>query len=581
MTTNYSTRASKQPRPKSRQVDPCAPRACPACGGLECLCRPRFFAGQLLTEEDLNRLDHYIVGKNRLHNRYLHGAGVVCGLEVRCHPCRDRVGVTAGYAISPCGDDIVVCDDVVAPVCELIAACEERERKELDCEPYSYRRATEEAARERRLKQGQLEEYILTIRYEERPSRGVTPLRGGASTGGCACGGKSGAGGCGCGSSRGSCGCGGNGKHTAHSHTTQTATRASQHCEPSVVCEGYRFEVCRAPQADRSSLATFWFELIALLSRGTPSQEQLHSIHVQLRRYAEQGNQLAACLANLFGSLPLEPASNNPLDYHTWCVRAGVALRDYLAAEPSGACNTVLADALDCRPPGDLDNSPAYIDTVREHVYQHVLRIAVIHCFCSALMPACSGDVDDARLPLAKIVVGADQSGNCVVERVCNLDVRDYVLTAPLVRHYLRLTGIDDVIRSGVERICCTPPRRTFQSIDREPIVTPAPAQPAPIRSTVEPAAHVAEGSRPPTSVLESLLTALAGSMRLEDVLTVDLRDALGRALTGGRLAGITRETELEQLRRTVDEQRAGLDALRRRLDELAGGTSDEEGHHE
>ena len=48
---------------------------CPACGSLECLCRPRFFAGQLLTEEDLNRLDHYIVEKNKLHNRYLHVQG--------------------------------------------------------------------------------------------------------------------------------------------------------------------------------------------------------------------------------------------------------------------------------------------------------------------------------------------------------------------------------------------------------------------------------------------------------------------------------------------------------------------------
>ena len=64
--------------------------SCPACGGLQCLCRPRFFAGQLLTEEDLNRLDHYIVEKNKLHNRYLHGWGVVCGLEVVCHPCQDR-----------------------------------------------------------------------------------------------------------------------------------------------------------------------------------------------------------------------------------------------------------------------------------------------------------------------------------------------------------------------------------------------------------------------------------------------------------------------------------------------------------
>ncbi len=39
---------------------------CPECGGLECLCRPRFFAGQLLTEQDLNRLESYIVEKNKL-----------------------------------------------------------------------------------------------------------------------------------------------------------------------------------------------------------------------------------------------------------------------------------------------------------------------------------------------------------------------------------------------------------------------------------------------------------------------------------------------------------------------------------
>jgi len=61
------------------------------CDGLECLCRPRFFAGQLLTDEDLRRLDHYVVAKNRLHNRYLHGTGVVCGLEVVCSACDDTV----------------------------------------------------------------------------------------------------------------------------------------------------------------------------------------------------------------------------------------------------------------------------------------------------------------------------------------------------------------------------------------------------------------------------------------------------------------------------------------------------------
>src|SRR5690242_15562766 len=157
---------------------------CPACGGLECLCRPRFFAGQLLTEEDLNRLDHYIVEKNKLHNRYLHGWGVVCGLEVFCHPCAGQVSVTSGYALSPCGEDIVVCQNDTVDVCALIDRCREQERPHLDCE--SPRPAgTAEC-------QDVPEHWVLAIRFAERPARGVTALRGGGTPpccSRCACGG--------------------------------------------------------------------------------------------------------------------------------------------------------------------------------------------------------------------------------------------------------------------------------------------------------------------------------------------------------------------------------------------------------
>jgi len=106
----------------------CAPAVCPECGGLECLCRPRFFAGQLLTDEDLNLLDHYIVEKGKLHNRYLQGWGVVCGLEVVCNPC-NAVTVRAGYALGPCGEDIVVCADQTVDVCALIKKCRDTERR--------------------------------------------------------------------------------------------------------------------------------------------------------------------------------------------------------------------------------------------------------------------------------------------------------------------------------------------------------------------------------------------------------------------------------------------------------------------
>src|SRR5882762_441090 len=94
----------------SSSVAPCG------CGGADCaacqgqgIARPRFFAGQLLTEDDLQLLTEYVGQKDRLHNRHLFGAGVVCGLEVTCHPCGEgRVIVHPGYALDCCGNDLTL-----------------------------------------------------------------------------------------------------------------------------------------------------------------------------------------------------------------------------------------------------------------------------------------------------------------------------------------------------------------------------------------------------------------------------------------------------------------------------------------
>ena len=214
---------------------------CPACGGLECLCRPRFFAGQLLSEEDLNRLDHYIVEKNKLHNRYLHGWGVVCGLEVFCHPCEGQVTVTSGYALSPCGDDIVLCADDVVNVCDLIQRCRERER--LDCEPPRPAGTAECKDVE--------EQWVLSVCFTEKPTRGVTALRGSSEPpccSRCSCGGSSGCG-CGCqesGMSR---------KQPAPSarsaRSLSTDARSGRDlCEPTVTCESHYFSLYKASAAD-------------------------------------------------------------------------------------------------------------------------------------------------------------------------------------------------------------------------------------------------------------------------------------------------------------------------------------------
>lgn len=83
------------------------------CGGeaavTSAFVRPRFFAGQLLTEDDLGLLVDYMTAKSRLHNRSLFGPGVVCGLGVTCAPCGGgTVEVHPGHALDCAGNDIVV-----------------------------------------------------------------------------------------------------------------------------------------------------------------------------------------------------------------------------------------------------------------------------------------------------------------------------------------------------------------------------------------------------------------------------------------------------------------------------------------
>ena len=82
------------------------------CCELECLVQPRFFCGQLLTDQDLNALLEWVKGKTAL-TRYRDGWGAVCGLDVSCisGPGNEGfVSVSAGYAIDCCGNDIIVCE---------------------------------------------------------------------------------------------------------------------------------------------------------------------------------------------------------------------------------------------------------------------------------------------------------------------------------------------------------------------------------------------------------------------------------------------------------------------------------------
>ncbi len=73
------------------------------------LTRNRYFAGHLLSAEDLENEQSYFIEKHRQHNRFLHGMGVVCGLEVKTAPERSgSVAVSPGLAIDGTGREVLV-----------------------------------------------------------------------------------------------------------------------------------------------------------------------------------------------------------------------------------------------------------------------------------------------------------------------------------------------------------------------------------------------------------------------------------------------------------------------------------------
>ena len=80
--------------------------------------RNNYFSGRLLTAEDLNVEQEYHRERRRLHGRFVHGCGVVGGLEVSVEGTGSgsMVHVGPGVAIDCRGDEIVVCERIAHPI---------------------------------------------------------------------------------------------------------------------------------------------------------------------------------------------------------------------------------------------------------------------------------------------------------------------------------------------------------------------------------------------------------------------------------------------------------------------------------
>jgi len=73
---------------------------------LPSLKRPRYFAGKLVTPADLELEQQYVREKSKLHNRALHGFGIVFGLKVTVDA--GQILVEPGLALDCEGNEVVV-----------------------------------------------------------------------------------------------------------------------------------------------------------------------------------------------------------------------------------------------------------------------------------------------------------------------------------------------------------------------------------------------------------------------------------------------------------------------------------------
>jgi hypothetical protein len=88
--------------------------------------RPHYFAGALLSPDDLVSEQNYHREKQRRHNLHCHGFGIVQGLKVSTAQknCAAIVTIEPGVAIDPAGNEIELCGTAQLPLPESPAALE-------------------------------------------------------------------------------------------------------------------------------------------------------------------------------------------------------------------------------------------------------------------------------------------------------------------------------------------------------------------------------------------------------------------------------------------------------------------------
>ncbi len=378
---------------------------CSTCGEAACLCRPRFFAGQLLTDADLNALQNYMIEKQRRHNRFLHGAGVVCGLGVVCHDCAGWVSGKSGYALGHCGEEIYVPCDHPLNVCEIVRRCRTRSR-DYFCDPYVPKRPVD--------REPLTERWYITLRYAETESRGLAALRPASAT--CHCGGAAG---CECGSkaNRAAGGC----------RTTAPGASRGVGCEATRVCEGYVLDVVPAPPAASPDV----HELL----NGTA----LGALVQCFRKVGELPARIRAVDDSVRGE------TTTPDQFLAAAQRYRQVAKDFLNDLGDPCPGEIPATPI----PGPNDPFTRQPYEVFRRRVLTTIQNAWRRCPCRAALPPCPEEVDDERLVLACVTTSGTE---CRIVDICPAQGRQQLVTTPSLMYWL---SVFPLLWELFEKYCC------------------------------------------------------------------------------------------------------------------------------
>jgi hypothetical protein len=385
---------------------------------LRALERPRFFTGQLLTEAELNGEQAYNLARHRLHNRNLHGSGVVCGLRVVCHECAGWVTITAGHALDCHGNDLVVCDDRPFALIEEIERCRAAaHRRPLDCEPLAP--APDPACADAE------EDWCIALVYEEHEARAMSALRHAPAA--CSCGAQP------------TCTCGGNGHEHQHRHDPGCGCGANGNGHAhagsgghvaACTCGGH-FAACTCGGAVARASGVPACEPTRIKERPRVVVFPAPSDDAPLPPLQQARARCGETLTRLLALVPGRDVNDPDLAYRACCA-FGKAVREELARSAGTRCELFerLASA-QCPQPDPGADPQSYLAAVRA-VVAELQAIVVQHaldCLCLALVPPCP-PCHDARVVLASVTV----RGTRLVS-ICHGPPRRQVPSAPALEY--------------------------------------------------------------------------------------------------------------------------------------------------